>query len=238
MKRAARREWALSCFSLARLMITATQTSAADANEQPAPAPSDPPQYLNWLEAKEAVEKDHFPFQCHLKTNKDQLRLLQKMADDIPLACAIAAARGIGHTDEKSFFEIACRKKPENAYKRSSIDEFVLATQRSLQTDKPVTAASCFNTQATRNLRRTLTKVAEIIDTVQRNVAKNAARCMPAAQRMAGPSPAGGYVFEVPCLSGTSYLVHRADDGALDTLSDCASAELSGKCLLVKSTAS
>jgi hypothetical protein len=101
-----------------------------------------------------------------------------------------------------------------------------------------VTAASCFNTHATRNLRRTLTKVAEIIDTVQRNVAKNAARCMPAAQRMAGPSPAGGYVFEVPCLSGTSYLVHRADDGALDTLSDCASAELSGKCLLVKSTAS
>jgi hypothetical protein len=31
---------------------------------------------------------------------------------------------------------------------------------------------------------------------------------------------------------GASYLVHRADDGAFDTLSDCASAALSGKCLL------
>ena len=212
-------------------------TSAADANEQPAPAPSDPPQYLNCLEAKEAAEKDHFPFQCHLKTNKDQLRLLQKMADDIPLACAITAARGMGHTDEKSFFEIACRKKPENAYKGSSIEGFVLATQRSLQTDKPVTAASCFNTQANPNLRCSLTKVAGIIDTVQRYVVKNAAGCMPGAQRMAGPSPAGGYVFEVSCQSGTSYLVHRANDGAFDTLSDCASAALFGKCLLMKSAA-
>jgi hypothetical protein len=37
--------------------------------------------------------------------------------------------------------------------------------------------------------------------------------------------------------SGTSYLVHRANDGAFDTLSDCASAALSGKCLLMKSAA-
>jgi hypothetical protein len=135
----------------------------------------------------EAAEKDHFPFQCHLKTNKDPLRLLQKMADDIPLACAVTAVRGMGHTTEKSFFEIACRKKPENAYKVSSIDGFVLATQRSLQTDKPVTAASCFNTQANPNLRCTLTKVAGIIDTVQRYVAKNAAGCMPAAMYLRFP---------------------------------------------------
>jgi hypothetical protein len=137
MKRAARREWALSCFSLARLMITATQTSAADANEQPAPAPSDPPQYLNWLEAKEAVEKDHFPFQCHLKTNKDQLRLLQKMADDIPLACAIAAARGIGHTDEKSFSRLhAARNRKMPTKDLQSTNSFSRRSTRCKRTSR------------------------------------------------------------------------------------------------------
>ena len=74
------------------------------------------------------------------------------------------------------------------------------------------------------------TKVAGIIDTVQRHVAKNVPGCVPAAQRLAGTSPAGGYVFEVSCQSGASYLVHRADDGTYDALSDCASAALSGKC--------
>jgi hypothetical protein len=210
-------------------------TAAASTNEQPPQAPPDSPPYLNCLEAKEAADRDHFPFECHLKTNKDQLRLLQKMADDIQLGCTITAARGLGHTDEKSFFEIACRKKAENAYKGPSIDGFVLAAQRSLQLDKPVSAASCLNAQANPNLRCTLTKVAGIIDALQHYVAKNAPGCMPAAQRMAGASPAGGYVFEVSCQSGASYLVHRADDGEFDTLSDCASAALSGKCLLVKS---
>jgi hypothetical protein len=109
--------------------------------------------------------------------------------------------------------------------------------QRSLQMDKPVSAASCLNTQANPNLRCTLTKVAGIIDALQHYVVKNAVGCMPAAQRMAGASAAGGYVFEVSCQSGASYLVHRADDGAFDTLSDCAGAALSGKCLLVKSAA-
>jgi hypothetical protein len=33
------------------------------------------------------------------------------------------------------------------------------------------------------------------------------------------------------------YIVHRADDGAFDSLSDCASAALSGKCLSMKSAA-
>jgi hypothetical protein len=51
------------------------------------------------LEAKEVADRHHLPFEGHLKTNKDQLRLLQKMADDIQLECTITAAMKLAALD-------------------------------------------------------------------------------------------------------------------------------------------
>jgi hypothetical protein len=192
------------------------------------------PGYMNCLEAKAGADRLVFPYECHLTENRDQTPGVRTLVTKVGLDCAVTAARGLGHTESNSFFEVACAKNADASSKGRSDTGYVLIAARSASVDAPVSAFSCFDTQANPALRCDLTKVGRTINDLHRFVAKSVPGCVPTQQRLAGFAKSGAEVFEQACRNGAAYLILRADNGALSPPAPCADAALAGKCRLAK----
>jgi hypothetical protein len=197
-----------------------------DANS---PAPFD---YLNCLEAKEAADRTNSPLRCRLKANKDQTGPIQALVRQKGLDCAVSRVRGLGHTETQSFFELACARAADHAPAKLSDTGYILITGRSVLSDEPAAAYSCFDTQANPQLRCDLTHVGPTVEALHRFIAKSDPGCSPAAQRLAGISTAGGRVFEIGCRNGAGYMLRMADDGTMDPPVACSAPGLADKCRL------
>jgi hypothetical protein len=200
------------------------------SSDAPASSSASAPQVFNCLEAKEAADWDHFPYRCQLKANRDQLRGVQAIAAHVGVDCTVSAARGLGHTADRSFFEIACAKTPRQPVAGPAAFGYVLVTDRAVRSDDSASAVSCIDAQANPRLRCSLTKVGATVEAIRRFVVKSQPDCVPASQRLAGVSKGGGEVFEIACQNGAGYRVHRSDDGAFDALMSCGDPALAGKC--------
>jgi hypothetical protein len=196
-------------------------------------ATSSPPiEYLNCLEANEAADKTRSQLRCRLKANKDQTGPIQSLVSQKGLNCDVSRVRGLGHTETRSFFELACAKAADHAGAKLSDTGYVLITGRSVRSDQPVAVFSCFDTQANPQLRCDLTHVSQTVETLHRFVAKADPACSPVTQRLAGISPSGGKVFEIGCRNGGGYMLRMADDGALDAPVACSAPGLADRCRL------
>ena len=199
------------------------------------PAPSAPPrvQYLNCLEAKEGFDKGVLPFACRLKENHDPRPAVQAIASGAGLDCAVDAVRGLGHTEDNSFFEIACARPAGGSSNDALHRGWVLVTARAVLGGRAPAAFSCVDAEINPILKCRLTNVHADIEALRRFVAKTAPGCEPMRERLAGPARAGGDVFEVACRNGEGYMAHRAADGGFDNAVACTDPNLAGQCRLI-----
>ena len=205
------------------------------SGEQADAAP--PPDYLNCLEADAAAGRLGASFRCRLKENRDRVAPLQALASHAGLDCAVSRVRGLGHTETRSFFELACAKGAKGDPPKLSDTGFVLITSRAMSADGTLAAAPCFDTQANPHLRCELTNVGPIIEALHRSIARSAPDCVAASQRLVGLSQAGGRVFEIACRDGSGYLLRLTDDGAADPPVACSEPAVAGRCRLAKAPA-
>jgi pyruvate/2-oxoglutarate dehydrogenase complex dihydrolipoamide acyltransferase (E2) component len=200
----------------------AKDASATPAAAQtPAQAAAQAPDYMNCLEAKEAADKDNVNLRCALAPKDDPRPVLQAIAARAGLDCAVKAVRGLGHVGEHSFFEVACRAEPAQAGVGPEGDGFILIADKTLHSDKPSTALSCFDTQENPRFRCELTHVGAVVAALHRFIGKAAPGCVPAKERIAGLSKANEQVFEVRCRNGDGYLARRTGEHAFDGLIAC-----------------
>jgi len=137
------------------------------------------PQFLNCLEADEASRRGELPARCELKLNADQRRGLQTLAVRVGLACDIQAARGLGHTEDYAFFEIACAKSPESIADHRDPDDYILVADRLLRADHAASTFSCFEAESNPHLKCEMAHVSDIVSALRRYVAKTQAGCTP-----------------------------------------------------------
>ena len=216
------------------LVVAPPAQAKAEAEMQPdaAGAPAEPaPEFMNCLEVKEAADRNAFPVRCGLKSDAKPIGRLQALATQAGLDCSLRAARGLGHTDKLSFFEVACAKAQPGS-KASRDEGYVLVTDRAVRADKTLSALSCYDTQANAATRCELTHVGPVVDALYRYVAKTASGCAPASERLAGYARSGETVFEVHCRSGDGYVARWLGERAFDTLLPCSDKTVQGVCRL------
>jgi hypothetical protein len=204
---------------------------AADKPATPS-SPATPPQFINCLEAKAANDRGELALQCELKENADQRSGLQALAGHIGLDCTVEAARGLGHTSDYGFFEVACARSPDEIAAHREAVGYVLVADRAFRTDHVATVLSCFEAQSNPRLTCELTHVGSVVDALRRYVAKAQKSCVPTGQRLAGVSPAGDQVFEVGCASKDSYLAVRRQGDAFADLTPCSDPQAAKLCRL------
>jgi hypothetical protein len=202
------------------------QPDAAGATAEPAP------EFMNCLEVNEAADRNAFPARCGLKPDAKPIGRLQALATQAGLDCSLRAARGLGHTDKLSFFEVACAAKAQPGRKTSPDEGYVLVTDRAVRADKTLSALPCYDTQASAAMRCELTHVGPVVDALHRYVAENTSGCAPVSERLAGYARSGEKVFEVRCRNGDGYVARWLGERTFDTLLACGDRTVQGVCRL------
>jgi len=190
------------------------------------------PPFLNCLEANEAHRLGVLPVRCELKSNADQRKDLQALVTRTGVVCEVQAGRSLGHTEDNSFFEVACARSPEEVAQHHEAAGYVLAADRLLRTDHAVTAFSCFDAESNPRVRCELTHVADPIAALRRYVSKAQATCEPVAVRLVGATSAG-QVFEVACANRDDYVALRRQKDEFDDLTSCSNPKIAGECRMV-----
>jgi hypothetical protein len=204
----------------------------SDAQEDTPIAPA--PDYLNCLEADTAAERLGSTLRCHLKANRERVEPMQALVSRAGVDCAVSRVRGLGHTETRSFFELACIKGVRGGPPKLSDTGLVFVTSRTVSAAGASAAFPCVDTQANPNLRCSLTNVGPIVEALHRSVARFEPDCVASAQRLAGLSRNGGKVFEIACRNGSSYMLRVADDGSADPPVPCSDPAVAGQCRLAK----
>jgi hypothetical protein len=190
------------------------------------------PDFLNCLEAKEGYDRGEIMMRCELKPNLDQRQPLRTLAAGVGLPCDVSAVRGLGHTKELSFFELACARSPADTAAHEDPMGYVVVADRLLRPEHAVSAFSCIESQSNPHLKCELTHVGGIVDGLRRYVSKMEKGCTPAAQRLVGPYKTGGQVFEAACADGRSYLAIRQPNADFVDITPCTDPQAVGLCRL------
>ncbi len=195
------------------------------------------PDFLNCLEAKEGYDRGELMMRCELKPNADQRPPLKALAASIGLPCDVSAARGLGHTKDLSFFELACTRSPQDIAAHQDPMGYVVVADRQLRPEHPVSALSCIEAQSNSHLKCELTRVDGVVDGLRRYVSKMAPGCVPTAQRLVGPYKPGGQVFEAACADGRGYLAIRQSNADFAEITPCSDPQVASECRLKATTA-
>jgi hypothetical protein len=157
---------------------------------------------------------------CALAANKDQTAGLRPLAARAKIDCPIRAGRGVGHSDDQAFFEIACQDG----------DGYILVTDRLLRPDQPVESIPCLAADPASGTECTLTDVAPTLQAMKQYVAGQAQACVPTATHALGATNDGELVFEVGCQSGGGYIVSYSKARKFDHLLACNDPAAGGQC--------
>ncbi len=193
-----------------------------------------PTQFMNCLEAGEASSKGVFPLHCELKANADQRAALQSLATHLGVECTIEAARGMGHNEALSFFEIACVRSAAAQKAGVAPIGYVIAADRAFRADHANAVMTCFETQGHSKLQCQLTHVDQIVAALHRFVTKNDAACAVRGQRLLGLTREGDQVFETACVNGKGYLAVRRDKDVFTDLIACDAPAAARACRLTR----
>jgi hypothetical protein len=213
---------------LGYLIVEAPHARKAAASADAAPAPD----FLNCLEAEEANARAQLPLRCELKPNADARPALQALAAHVDLPCQVQGARGLGHTENYGFFEVACARTPEQVAGHDDPTGYVLVTGRLFHTDRAATVLSCIEAQSNPRLKCELTHVDGVVDALRRYVSRTEKDCAPLTQRLVGPSPAG-QVFEIVCANKAGYIAVRRQKTEFTGLTPCSDPRVAQECRLV-----
>ena len=164
---------------------------------------------------------------CLLAGNADPKASLGPLMAKVGAQCTPTAARGIGHTANQTFMEVACQEGTG----------YVAIASAPFDPAKPFQAQNCLNyDDAGGNIKCTLADKASrlaIIDKLAAAATKNA--CTVKDRRFVGSSKEGADFYETTCSDGKGYIL-KATGSTLAQSWDCAHAEgILGGCQLTDS---
>lgn len=165
---------------------------------------------------------------CILPGNADASAAFDAYVAKTKVACDVSAYRGIGHSPDSSYFEIACK----------SGRGYILKTASPPSPDKPIQLITCLAFDASSQLGCKLTQPAAqlgIIDTLAAQSGKN---CQVKDKRYILTSDKMDNYYEVACTDGKGYVLHEDATGKLaETIGCDVAGGIGGGCTLTSSRA-
>jgi len=159
---------------------------------------------------------------CQIPQNVDALSVLASYVVKVGVPCVISKARGLGHTAQATYIELAC----------SSGRGYVLKASSPPGPDQPVQLIPCLAMDPLSSAACKLTN-----SDFQLKVADNLAAganlgCLVKDRRYLGASADLRSVYEVACSNGKGYMLEEDAAGRLMRTADCGDASVSGSCAL------
>jgi hypothetical protein len=166
-----------------------------------------------------APQKDGKPssLACILPGNLDPAAGLAPFLAKAGQSCAIDKARGIGHNDANTDFEVACHEGKG----------FIVRTSAPPRLDKEIVVTPCVMRDETSPEKCEFSTRAEQLAVVDRLTSASQKPCTIKDRGFLGVKQGGGAMFyEVACQEGTGYVLEQAPDGSLATTVDCSKTDL------------
>lgn len=163
------------------------------------------------------------PLPCVLAGNADPKASLAPLITKAGAQCTPTAARGIGHTANQTFIEVACAEG----------SGYIVIASAPIDPAKPVQAQNCLNyDEANGNIKCILADKASRLAVVDKlnTAAKNG--CAVKDRRFVGSSKEGADFYETSCQDGKGY-IYKAQGANLAQAWDCGHAgNILGGCQL------
>jgi hypothetical protein len=168
------------------------------------------------------------PAGCQLPANSttNQFLAMTKFSEKAGIKCGVSNARGIGHNNQSTYFEIAC--DDETGY--------VLQTGAHPDATQPVKYSKCeeidastLKCQLSDPSAAALKKLTLLSDTL---VGKAAIKCQVTDRRFVGQTNDGGNVVEVSCTEGTGYVLAEQPEGKAAAMTCKDFGNMAGGCQL------
>jgi hypothetical protein len=164
---------------------------------------------------------------CALPENSDPKAGLATLVAQREPACQMTAARGLGHNDTVSVFEIACQGGAG----------FIIDSGYPYSAAKPATFNPCAGITPGMSIQCGLTDAAATNAYFASLVAKMGKPCDLKDRRYVGADSKGEAFFEVACNDGKGYMLDVTTAGAVTPI-DCVAADnIGGGCTLTNSRA-
>lgn len=130
--------------------------------------------------------------------------------------CAIDKARALGHSDTKTYFEVAC----------GDGSGYILVTGSPPRLDKEIEANPCIMYDPTGNVACKLSDRTAQLAVADKMAAGIGKPCTVKDRRYVGMSQQHEVLFEVACQEGKGYILIQATTGALSKSVDCVNSDL------------
>jgi len=165
------------------------------------------------------------PAGCQLpaNTNTNQFLAMTKFAEKAEVKCAVANARGIGHTTKNSIFEVACEDQTG----------YLLVTSLKPDLTQPVQSVACAEVPENWKMPCQLSDPKAPLMVADALIAKSGKTCQVTDRRLFGATATGEKVFEVSCSEGTGYVVVQSASGEASQVATCKEiGNMAGGCAL------
>jgi len=142
--------------------------------------------------------------------------------------CGVSAYRGIGHSPEASYFEVACKNGRG----------FILKTSSPPNPEKPVQLISCLAFPAGSQLECKLSTPAAQLSVIEALAAQSGKNCQVKDKRYILTSDAMDNYYEVACADGKGWVLHEDATGKLAEVIGCdVAGGIGGGCTLTSGRA-
>jgi hypothetical protein len=164
------------------------------------------------------------PVACILPGNQDPKAGLAPYVAKATTPCTLTNARGIGHNDTATLFELVCAE---------ATGGYILQTSAPPRLDQPVVINPCVAFPESSNVKCTLTDRATQLSVVDKLAAAMGKPCTVKDRGYIATAPTGDVYYEVACVEGRGYVLKQAPNGSLSETIDCINADgIAGGCKL------
>jgi hypothetical protein len=164
---------------------------------------------------------------CYLPGNMDWKAAITPFVAKSKAPCTVSDARGIGHSDKQSYFEVAC----------TNGRGYILTTSAPPNPDQPAALIPCLNaTDPSSPISCKLTTQASQLAFIDALAAQSGKNCDVTNRRYMITTEDMSNYYEVACKDGKGYVLHESADGKLSETIPCALADRIGDgCTLTNS---